>query len=230
MLLRNYLPANVQRLLVLRLLGSEFKDPEHRTNLHAHYSIVYPKNEQTFFDLGKQEVAFKAKLPIHKDLTMEQVFQRKLRWILLGGQYDWDEKKYPETTPATFPPDIGELIRGMFPSMVPQAAIVNLYSPGDTLSLHRDVSEKVNRPLVSISLGCDALFIIGNEEWESSHSVVLHSGDVVYMADEARYAWHGVARIIAGTSPGYLQSLNGAGHWKGIMEDKRINLNIRQMF
>ncbi|RPB13654.1 hypothetical protein P167DRAFT_558337 [Morchella conica CCBAS932] len=43
----------------------------------------------------------------------------------------------------------------------PQAAITNLYSPGDTLAPHRDVSEASRAPLVSVSVGCDAVFVIG---------------------------------------------------------------------
>lgn len=230
MLLRNLLPQEVQKALVLRLLGRDLKNPEHRTNLHAHYDITYPKEEQTFFDLDKKDVNFKARLPIHRDLTMDEVFRRKLRWILLGGQYDWTEKRYPSTSPPPFPFDVQKLVRGIFPIMEPEAAIINVYSPGDTLSLHRDVSEKINRPLVSISLGCDALFIIGNNEPNAFHVIPLQSGDVVYMAGEARYAWHGVSRIIAGTCPEYLKQLSGAGHWEDLMNDKRINLNVRQMF
>jgi DNA alkylation damage repair protein AlkB len=230
MLLRNFLPAQVQTALVVRLLGRDLKNPEHRTNLHIHYDITYPREEQTFLGLDKQMVAFKAKLPVHRDLTMDEVFRRKLRWILLGGQYDWTEKRYPDEAPPPFPPDIGDLVQGMFPSIEPEAAIINVYSPGDTLGLHRDVSEKVSRPLVSISIGCDALFIVGNDEPNAFHIIPLQSGDVVYMADEARYAWHGVPRIIAGTCPEYLQSLPDAGHWENFMADKRINLNIRQMF
>src|SRR5436305_11513801 len=43
---------------------------------------------------------------------------------------------------------------------MPEAAICNAYSPNDTLSPHRDVSEEADVELVSISIGCDALFLI----------------------------------------------------------------------
>lgn len=41
------------------------------------------------------------------------------------------------------------------------AAIVNVYSPGDVLGIHRDVSEESDVGLVSISLGCEAIFVVG---------------------------------------------------------------------
>jgi alkylated DNA repair dioxygenase AlkB len=119
--------------------------------------------------------------------------------------------------------------------MKPEAAIVNLYSPGDTLHMHRDVSEQVDASLVSISLGCDAIFMIGLEDKTGkTQSEVLHlrSGDVVIMAGESRFAWHGVPKIIPATCPEYLASWpgkEGYPQWDGWMKDKRINLNVRQM-
>jgi alkylated DNA repair protein alkB family protein 1 len=143
--------------------------------------------------------------------------------------------------------------------MVPEAAIVNLYSPGDTLSLHRDVSESCDQGLVSISLGCDAVFVIGlddrgdegttagsepvQDENEDSRCLVLRlrSGDAVYMSAGARYAWHGVPQIIPKTCPDWLEdwpaNSKEAGceptefdHWRGWMANKRVNLNVRQMY
>ncbi|KAK4691607.1 hypothetical protein P7C71_g5423, partial [Lecanoromycetidae sp. Uapishka_2] len=45
-------------------------------------------------------------------------------------------------------PDIAAFIHGLFPEMKPEAAIVNVYTPGDTLSLHRDVSEECENGLM----------------------------------------------------------------------------------
>ena len=114
--------------------------------------------------------------------------------------------------------------------------LVNFYSPGDTLSLHRDVSEDVDRGLVSVSIGCDAIFIIGlsgDDSIPSRYQVLrLRSGDAVYMTGESRYAWHGVPKIIPDTCPKALESWPALSHpqWAGYMKTKRINLNVRQMF
>lgn len=138
--------------------------------------------------------------------------------------------------------------------MLPEAGILNLYSPGDTLSLHRDVAEFCNRPLVSISLGCEGVFIAGLSSDErvdgkqSTRAAVmkLKSGDVLVMSDEARYAWHGVPTVLANTCPEEVMAWPCKGvssddrvddgiqdeyeYWRGWLKRKRINLNIRQMF
>ena len=187
---------------------------------------------------------------LHKPLTISQFLSRKLRWITLGGQYDWTDKSYPQTVPPAFPEDIAGLIHHHFPDTAPEAAIVNVYSPGDTLSLHRDVSEESDQGLVSISLGCDGIFIVGLDETEKSNNPAvalrLHSGDAVYMSGSSRYAWHGVPQIVQGTCPTWLSTwpvfpddhdpamVEGTqsrryGDWLGWMANKRINLNVRQM-
>ncbi|KAI9794582.1 MAG: Nucleic acid dioxygenase alkbh1 [Peltula sp. TS41687] len=198
---------------------------------------------------------------LHKSLKISQFLAKKLRWLTLGGQYDWTKKTYPAETPPVFPRDIKELLQGLFPEMKAEAAIMNLYSPGDTLSLHRDVSEESENGLVSVSLGCDGILIVGLDEdvshqgEEDSHLTVnekenmntncialrLHSGDVLYMSDKARFAWHGVPKIMAGTCPDWMSDWPARGHsgeesadrfdsWRGWMAAKRINLNVRQMF
>lgn len=167
--------------------------------------------------------------------------------MTLGGQYDWTNKVYPEDAQPGFPRDVADLIHGIFPQVRPQAAIVNFYSPGDTLSMHRDVSESCDAGLVSISLGCDGLFLAGLEHsstGEVNHVVVrLRSGDGVLMSGPSRLAWHSVPQIVANTCPSWLSNwpadashhgddsstASQYGAWRGWMANKRINLNIRQM-
>jgi len=169
---------------------------------------------------------------------------KKLRWMTLGGQYDWTAKAYPSTPPPVFPLDIASLIEGLFPAMKAQAAIFNLYSPGDTLSLHRDISEQCNQPLVSLSLGCDGIFVVGLGGAEDDKSdaeakavtVRLRSGDAVVMSGQARTAWHSVPQVVAGTCPKWMEDWPCTSDeseytdWKGWMKSKRINLNVRQMW
>lgn len=149
--------------------------------------------------------------------------------------------------PPPFPSDVGGLLKGVFPDMTAQAAIVNFYSPGDTLSMHRDVSEECDRGLVSISIGCDGIFVIGRNGSPAEEStpsevlaVRLRSGDAVYMSGESRFAWHGVPQIIPETCPEWLQDWPASSQnldadeayqqWKGWMRTKRVNLNVRQMW
>ena len=235
-ILPSLLPPTVQKELLSRLLHRDLSNPDHQTNLHLHYDIDYPEDGQSFFSYESPQVVVRPKNPdVHKPLDMGRVLTKKLRWITLGGQYNWTDKAYPSEKPPEFPRDIAQLIGGLFPETEPQAAIVNVYSPGDTLSLHRDVSEEVNRGLVSISLGCDALFVIGLHDEASRglrHEVVrLRSGDALYMTGESRFAWHGVPNILPGTCPEHLADWPGNDYsqWCGWMQNKRINLNVRQM-
>jgi DNA alkylation damage repair protein AlkB len=163
------------------------------------------------------------------------MLHRKLRWITLGGQYDWTAKIYPDGPPPPFPEDIGQLVKAISEDINPEAAILNFYSPGDTLSLHRDVSEECDRTLISINLGCDGLFLIANQEGSAYSTIRLKSGDIVLMSGESRFAWHAVPKILPDTCPKYLEmwpaseSNSEFEHWRDWMKSKRINLNIRQM-
>ncbi|KAK5108423.1 hypothetical protein LTR62_008310 [Meristemomyces frigidus] len=254
------LPASVQISLLDKLLHRDLSNPEHKTNLHLHYDLSYPPptsygsdGSTSFFDAFTDDVEHAPK-ELHAPLTTTKMLNRKLRWITLGGQYDWTNKVYPSGPPPPFPADIKQLVDKTFP-MEAEAAIVNLYSPGDTLSVHRDVSEECAQPLVSISIGCDAVFIVALEDEEDdciniaeprsastglrSAVLRLRSGDAVLMSGESRYAWHGVPKVIAGTCPDWLQDWPAVGSeenvqrfkaYKGWMGGKRINLNVRQMF
>lgn len=167
---------------------------------------------------------------------MKEVLNKKLRWVTLGGQYNWTAKEYPREDSPIFPPDIGRLLHRLFPGVEPQAAILNLYTPGDTLSAHRDVSEHCDRDLVSISIGCDAIFIVGNENGSNLAVMRLKSGDAVCMTGSSRFAWHAIPKVLSGTCPEWLQcwpatnaETSTFNAWQGWMSNKRINLNVRQM-
>lgn len=183
---------------------------------------------------------------VHKPLTVRKVMERKLHWVTFGGQYDWTNRVYPEEQPPEFPKDIAGLLESLFPETLAQAAIVNFYTPGDSMMMHRDVSEETNKGLVSVSIGCDGLFMISPNDIgklseedrpkdEKTHLLLrLRSGDVIYMSEEARYAWHGVPKILKGTCPDYLEDWPAEedgkfAEWRGWMKNKRINLNVRQM-
>ncbi|EWC46385.1 hypothetical protein DRE_04328 [Drechslerella stenobrocha 248] len=154
------LPVAVQDALLSKLLLRDLSNPDHLTNVHLHYNLPPPPSQSSFFDLPP-DTEYSPKDPaLHKPLSLSLLLARKLRWMTLGGQYDWSTKQYPDGPPVPFPRDIRNLVHGIFPSIEPQAAICNTYSPGDTLSAHRDVSEEADKDLVSISIGCDALFLI----------------------------------------------------------------------
>ena len=70
------------------------------------------------------------------------------------------------------------------------------------MGMHQDKDEaSFDGPVVSVSLGDDGLFRIGNStRGGKTESIWLSSGDVVVMAGAARLTYHGLDRIRPGTS------------------------------
>jgi len=98
----------------------------------------------------------------------------------------------------------------------PDCCLVNFYDARARMGMHQDNDEAdFSQPVVSISLGDDALFRIGGtERGGKTDAIWLSSGDVLVLEGDARLAYHGVDRVRAGSS-----SLLGAGG--------RINLTLR---
>jgi DNA oxidative demethylase len=100
----------------------------------------------------------------------------------------------------------------------PEACLVNYYIEGAKMGLHQDRDEKdFAAPVVSISLGDTALFRIGGTtRGGKTQSLKLSSGDVLVMDGESRLAFHGIDRVMTGTST----LLKSGG---------RINLTLRRV-
>lgn len=79
----------------------------------------------------------------------------------------------------------------------PDCCLINWYGEGARMGLHQDRDEAdFSWPVVSVSLGDDGLFRIGNRtRGGSTESVWLTSGDVVVMGGDARLTYHGIDRI-----------------------------------
>ncbi|WP_165978906.1 alpha-ketoglutarate-dependent dioxygenase AlkB family protein [Antarcticimicrobium luteum] len=79
----------------------------------------------------------------------------------------------------------------------PDCCLINYYGEGARMGLHQDKDEAdFSWPVVSVSLGDDGLFRIGNPtRGGRTESVWLSSGDVVVMGGPARLSYHGVDRI-----------------------------------
>ena len=102
-------------------------------------------------------------------------------------------------------------------SAAPEACLVNYYGAEAKLGLHQDMDEEDrSAPVVSVSLGDDAWFRIGGlARADPTERLRLRSGDVVVLGGAARMAFHGVDRIIAGSS-------------RLLAENGRINLTLRR--
>ncbi|KIC10327.1 dioxygenase [Leisingera sp. ANG-M1] len=119
-------------------------------------------------------------------------------WYSDGSGYRYAEQhpkgqKWPAIPEAVL--DIWRDLTGL--ERQPECCLLNYYGEGARMGLHQDKDEAdFSFPVVSISLGDDGLFRIGNRtRGGRTESVWLNSGDVVVMGGEARLAYHGVDRI-----------------------------------
>jgi DNA oxidative demethylase len=98
----------------------------------------------------------------------------------------------------------------------PQACLVNLYRDGARMGLHLDASEEdKHAPVVSVSLGDTAIFRLGGPtRGGKTASFRLSSGDVMVLGGPSRHFYHGIDRVLSGSST----LLEGGG---------RINLTMR---
>lgn len=99
----------------------------------------------------------------------------------------------------------------------PDSCLVNLYRGDAHMGLHQDRDEADPRfPVLSVSLGDTAVFRIGGtRRKDPTRSLRLGSGDVCRLSGPARLAFHGVDRILPGSS----SLVPGGG---------RINLTLRR--
>jgi len=100
----------------------------------------------------------------------------------------------------------------------PEACLINYYGPEARLGLHRDEDEEArDAPILSISLGDTALFRLGGPARKSpTRSLRLSSGDVLVLSGASRNWYHGVDRILPGTS-------------RLLPEGGRFNLTLRRV-
>jgi alkylated DNA repair protein (DNA oxidative demethylase) len=84
----------------------------------------------------------------------------------------------------------------------PEACLINHYGPGSKMGLHQDRDEEdFTAPVVSLSLGDTCLFRVGGtNRSDPTRSFPLASGDAVVLAGKSRLAFHGVDRIVPGSS------------------------------
>jgi alkylated DNA repair protein (DNA oxidative demethylase) len=100
----------------------------------------------------------------------------------------------------------------------PECCLVNLYRADARMGLHQDRDElALDAPVLSVSLGDEAVFRIGGSARRgATRSLRLMSGSVLVFGGEARLAFHGIDRVIEGTS----RCVPGGG---------RLNLTLRRV-
>ena len=143
----------------------------------------------------------------------------------LGWVSDQRGYRYQATHPETgrqWPP-MPEPLRAAWRALAdyphaPEACLINYYAPGARMGLHQDRDEQdFDAPVVSLSLGDACLFRVGGRTRKDPTSAFrLASGDAVVLGGLARLAFHGVDRIMGGTST-------------LLPEGGRINLTMRRV-
>lgn len=128
----------------------------------------------------------------------------------LGWVSDKDGYRYQPLHPVTgepwpaIPDALLQLWREVaaHPQALPQACLVNFYEDKARMGLHQDRDEEdLSAPVVSVSLGDECLFRVGETaRGGRTTSIRLKSGDVVVLGGAGRLAYHGVDRIYPATS------------------------------
>ena len=128
---------------------------------------------------------------------------------------------HPETGKA-WPPIPAALLKlwrelARYPAP-PEACLVNYYAGSAKMGLHQDKDEKdFAAPVLSVSLGDTGIFRVGGRSRKDpSQAFELKSGDVVVLGGDDRLAFHGIDRILTGTSD-------------LIPEGGRFNLTLRRV-
>ncbi len=143
----------------------------------------------------------------------------------LGWVSDRSGYRYQPTHPVKDEPwpAMPEILTGLWADVAeylhpPEACLVNFYNTDAKMGLHQDRDEQdFNAPVVSISLGDTGLFRWGGTtRGGRTQSLKLVSGDVLVMGGESRMCFHGIDKIMAGTS-----SL--------LKDGGRINLTMRRV-
>jgi DNA oxidative demethylase len=100
----------------------------------------------------------------------------------------------------------------------PEACLINHYVASARMGLHQDRDEAdFSAPVLSLSLGDTAVFRIGGTtRGGKTLSLKLQSGDALSFGGPARLAYHGIDRVIAGSST-------------LLPQEGRINLTLRRV-
>lgn len=154
-----------------------------------------------------------------KPFSAEETNFGRLGWVSDQAGYRY-QPLHPVTGKAW--PALPDALLALWQAMTglppPDCCLLNLYREGARMGLHQDKDEgDVAAPVIGVSLGDAAVFRIGGESRKGpTRSMTLASGDVVMFGGPARLAYHGIDRIVPGSS----RLLPGGG---------RLSLTLRRV-
>lgn len=141
--------------------------------------------------------------PWGKPMSVEMTSAGRFGWVTDRRGYRYEPRQPDGAEWPPIPPGILTVWTALAgDERRPDCCLINRYSAKSRMGLHQDRDEgDFSHPVLSISLGDDALFRIGGpERGGKTESVWLSSGDVLWLGGEARLAYHGIDRVRAGTS------------------------------
>ena len=196
-----------------------------------------------------------------------------LSWSTIGYTYDGTNRRYwlegdvlkdgdpnPKDWYSPFPPQLSQLCVSLLKvAYAPtsgsngircEAGIINFYRGAAKLRQpmggHRDDGERdLTPPVISISLGCPAVFLLGGFDAHAKPiAIILRSGDTLILGGASRTAFHGVARVFddaIGIDAANLFQNDGDNvddavdvdndekYFSTWIRSARLNLNVRQV-
>ena len=149
-------------------------------------------------DVVRAAPLFSPMTPYGKPMRVRMTSAGKYGWISDHKGYRY-EPRHPSGVP--WPPLPGRVM-AIWRTLVsdrraPDCCLVNFYDDSAKMGMHQDRDEaNFDWPVLSISLGDEGLFRMGNEtRGGKTESLWLQSGDVVVMGGKARLLYHGIDRI-----------------------------------
>ena len=146
---------------------------------------------------------FSPQTPFGKPMTVRMTSAGTYGWVSDQRGYRYEKNHpngmgWPEIPASVLA--IWDKVTGL--TRRPECCLINFYTAEASMGMHQDNDEaSFDWPVVSVSLGDDGLFRIGNPtRGGKTESIWLSSGDVVVMAGAARLTYHGLDRIRPGTS------------------------------
>lgn len=136
--------------------------------------------------------------PMGRPMSVKMTSAGRVGWVADRQGY-----RYSATQPDGLPwPPIPQRILSIWHGVTalqnaPDCCLVNYYNGAARMGLHQDRDEgNFDWPVVSVSLGDDALFRVGTTERRGpTKSVWLNSGDVIVLEGPSRLAYHGIDKL-----------------------------------